>query len=105
MIRAPRSAAHEAVPNLDLSRSWTTKALFRLRGIRVPELGLPGLLAAGDFTIPEKDPPNAFVIGLVSHGLSVQKIENPSPFPEMLGRTACGLGGASGCAEATAPPR
>ena len=59
-----------ACRHLDFSRSRITKALLRIRGLRV-DPSLDSLIERGDFEIVDEQPPEEFVLWIAPHGLEI----------------------------------
>ena len=78
IVRAPIDATYMAARHLDFSESRVIRVLFALRGIKVSERSLAGMLAGGGFTVIGEQPPEAFVVGLKSEGFAPVEIDAES---------------------------
>lgn len=63
-IAAPAAVVYQQVLALDLSRSWSVRQLFRLRGLPSRSMTIGGLQAIR-FALLLDDPPRELVLGLI----------------------------------------
>lgn len=67
VVAAGQASVYEAARHLDFSRSWITRWLLRIRGMRV-ESTIDAFVERGDFELVAEDPPHEFVIWLEEAG-------------------------------------
>ncbi|MCP4005792.1 MAG: hypothetical protein GY725_16500 [bacterium] len=76
-VGATPEAALEATRDLDLSRSFTVRALFRLRGLPAQALRINGLVGMG-FVLLDEEPGREVVLGLLAQPWNLGS--GPRPF-------------------------
>lgn len=80
-VGAPIEQVYPIARHLDFNASWTTRTLFRLRGLPTADLRLDAMLADGPgFAIIEERPPQELLIGLMSRGARPVAIESAEAF-------------------------
>ncbi len=70
-INATAKECFLTAKNLDMSKSWITKTLMKLRGLPTNELTLPGFLNKVCFTLLEEDLYTEFLIDASQPGLKI----------------------------------
>ena len=71
VIHAPVEECFSAAKNLDMSRSFITKTLMKLRGLPTKDLALQGFIKNICFTYLEEEPNKEFVIDASQPGLKI----------------------------------
>lgn len=80
-IARPPEQVYPLARHLDFNASWTTRWLFRLRGLPAEDLRLDVLLGDGPgFAILEERPPQELLIGLMSRGARPVAIDSADAF-------------------------
>ena len=64
VVRAPNLPTYEVASALDLSSSWITRTLFRIRGLPAAALRREGLKALR-FKLLSEEPPRGYVLGII----------------------------------------
>ena len=95
LIRATSEDCFHAAKNLDMSKSFITTTLLKLRGLPVKDLTLQGFIKNICFTFLEEDPCKEFVIDASQHNTRIiwnfyfKKLENNKTLVRTETRILC----------------